>query len=326
MIGKISTGKSFYYCLRYCLIDKKELDEMQKKELSMKDGLQYKDRAEVLDYNLCFGNVRELSSQFLEVSKLSSRTEKPVLHMQMRLAPEDHLTNSQLIEISQACAEAFGFSDRQYVTVLHKDTNEPHIHIVANRVGFDGKAISLSNDFRRMAELCRQLEKRYGLTSVLSPRPFLPKAQQHLPRHDSRKEKLKMNIRQTLLQVNSWDAFENRMQALGYTLIKGRGISFIDNKKVKTKGSEVGFSLAKIEQALSMRSQMDTLKNERTDGDNQGLHLPSSDQFQQGNRSLSIAAGKILQQLLESEQPGNAPEPYDYKRKKKNADPIYKVK
>jgi hypothetical protein len=46
------------------------------------------------------------------------------------------------------------------------------------------------------------------------------------------------------------------MKGLGYAVIKGRGISFIDDKKVKTKGSEVGFSLSRIEQVLSLKQKL----------------------------------------------------------------------
>ncbi|WP_436489896.1 hypothetical protein [Chitinophaga sp. ARDCPP14] len=41
-----------------------------------------------------------------------------------------------------------------------------------------------------------------------------------------------------------------------YKVIKGRGIAFIDDKKVKIKGSEVGFSLAKIERILNIRPEL----------------------------------------------------------------------
>jgi hypothetical protein len=46
------------------------------------------------------------------------------------------------------------------------------------------------------------------------------------------------------------------MKALGYQVLKGRGISFIDDKKVKIKGSEVDFSLMKIEKILVLNQQI----------------------------------------------------------------------
>lgn len=263
MIGYVGTGRSFSDCIRYCMEDKKELSEEQKQQLSQKDHLQHKDRAEILFYNRCFGNKYELARDFKEVAGLSKRVEKPVYHFSLRLAPGEVLSKDKLMEIGRECVKEFGVADNQYVCVLHKDTKEQHIHIVANRVGFNGKVASDSNSYKRMAALCRRLEKQYNLQQVLSPRAFLSAKERQLPRHDSRKEKLKTDIRQTLGLVRSCQEFEQKMEALGYKVIKGRGISFIDDKKVKTKGSEVGFSLAKIEQILSVKQKLETTKAEQ---------------------------------------------------------------
>jgi hypothetical protein len=262
MIGHVSIGSSFYHCISYCLEDKRELSEEKKLALAMQDHLQYKERAEVLEYNKCFGNKYELTGQFKDVRKLSRRVEKPMLHLTLRLAPEDTLTKEQLREVGRECAKEFGIADNQYICVLHKDTKEQHIHIAANRVGFNGKVANDSNSYKRMAELCRCLEKKYGLQEVLNPRAFLSSKDRLLPRHDSRKEKLKADIEQTLKYANSYLEFERQMRDLGYKVLKGRGISFIDDKKVKIKGSEVGFSLAKIEKILRQKEQL-AIKNTR---------------------------------------------------------------
>ncbi|WP_427875436.1 relaxase/mobilization nuclease domain-containing protein [Flavobacterium sp. MMS24-S5] len=255
MIGHVSIGSSFYHCISYCLEDKRELSEEKKLALAMQDRLQYKDRAEVLEYNNCFGNKYELTQQFKDVRKLSRRVEKPMLHLTLRLAPEEILTKEQLREVGRECAKEFGIADHQYICVLHKDTKEQHIHIAANRVGFDGKVANDSNNYKCMAELCRRLEKKYDLQEVLSPRAFLSPKDRLLPRHDSRKEKLKEDIQQTFKYASSYLAFERHMRELGYKVLKGRGISFIDDKKVKIKGSEVGFSLMKIEKILHQKQQ-----------------------------------------------------------------------
>ena len=47
------------------------------------------------------------------------------------------------------------------------------------------------------------------------------------------------------------------MTALGYQILKVRGIIFTDQKKVKIKGSEVGFSLAKIEKIFALKQEQE---------------------------------------------------------------------
>lgn len=262
MIGYVGTGASFYECIRYCLEDKNNLSEELGILKSLKDQLQHKDRAEVLDYNKCFGDLGELTGQFLDVAKLSKRVEKPVFHFSLRPAPGDKVSRSQLIEMGKECAKQFGVADNQYLIIMHKDTKEPHIHIVANRVGFDGKVAKDNHSYRKMDGLCRTLEKEFHLKEVLSARRFLPEELRHLPRLDSRKEKLKTDIRDTLQEVKTFLQFEERMKSLGYKVLKGRGISFIDEKKVKVKGSEVDFSLAKIEQILHLKQELE-IKQEK---------------------------------------------------------------
>lgn len=257
MIGNMTLGKSFSGCIGYCLEDKINLSEEEKMKLSINENLQHKDRAEVIYNNKCFGTASELASQFNEVRKLSSRVEKPVLHISLRLAPGEALSKDQWVEIAQACAAEFKFDQNQYVCALHKDTREQHIHLVANRVGYDGKAVTLTNNYRRMANFCRQMEKKYNLREVLSPRKFLSKEQRLKPRQDMRKERLKNDIRNTLQQVKTYQDFEQKMKSLGYSVLKGRGISFIDDKKVKIKGSEVDFSLSKIERILELRQKIE---------------------------------------------------------------------
>jgi hypothetical protein len=333
MIGHVSKGASFFHCINYCLKDKQELTEAMKAQLARTDNLQHKDRAEVLEYNQCFGNEFELAEQFHDVSKLSKWVEKPVLHLSLRLAPGDSLTREQFIEIGREAAKEFGVADHQYICILHKDTQQQHIHIVANRVGFDGKVAKDGNSYKRMATLCRRLEKQYNLQQILSPRAFLSANERLLPRHDKRKERLTEDIRRTLKEVSQYSEFEKKMTALGYKVIKSRGISFIDDKKVKIKGSEVGFSLMKIEKILALKqvlalSQMGSSTGQQPgEGNRSGTTsrrltvnpVPRS----AGTKTPFIAA--LISKLLEPVPEKGGGVPYEltdeYRRKKKKKRP-----
>ena len=217
-----------------------------------------KDRAEILLFNQCYGNQKELIQQFNEVRQQNSKLAKPVLHITLSLAWGEQLSKDKLMQLCQDCAKDMGFENNQYVAIHHKDTNHQHLHIVANRIGFDKRTVSDSNNFQKMASYCRKMELKFNLTQVLNPRKFLPKEQWNIPRQDGRKEQLKKNIQQTLQHVNNYQQFELKMKALGYRVLKARGISFIDDKKVKIKGSEVGFSLMKIEKILSLKKESES--------------------------------------------------------------------
>jgi hypothetical protein len=266
MIGKIMIGKSFRGCLLYCLQDK----------IQKGAQLQMKDRAEVLMYNKCYGSDKELIQQFHEVRLLNQKVTKPVLHVTLSLAPGEQLGKDKLMEIIEGCAKDMGFENNQYIAVVHRDTSNQHIHIVANRIGFDGHTVSDGNSYKKVALFCRKMESKYGLKPVLSPRRYLSSEHRHLPRQDGRKEQFRQHIKESLIASNSYSQFEEKMKVFGYQVLKGRGISFLDDKGVKVKGSEVGYSLLRIEQMLQQKqtfqqqnkwSQAEGSGGERLQGD-----------------------------------------------------------
>ena len=97
------------------------------------------------------------------------------------------------------------------------------------------------------------MEEKHQLKKILNPVRYLPKEQRHLQRQDNRKQQLKDDIRSCLRSSNTYVEFEQKMCSLKYDVIKGRGIAFRVDKKVYTKGSDVGFSLATVEKALALK-------------------------------------------------------------------------
>ncbi len=237
MIGKISTGKDFGGCIRYILEGKNG----EKKEF-----------AEVLHYNNCYGDKNELIQQFRDVKALNRKIEKPVWHTSLSFTHNDKVSKKQLLEISEKLAKKFGFEKNQYLVVQHHDTKHQHIHIVCNRVGFDSKAISTSKNYQKVSEFSRSMEKEYNLEQVLSPEKFLGKDKKQIPRLDKRKDKIKDIVNKALTQSKSFDDFKSIIERDNLKIDKGRGIAFIDSKGVRIKGSQIGFSLGKIQKVLSM--------------------------------------------------------------------------
>lgn len=248
MIGKITTGKSFRGCMSYLHEGRlQETEELQKQEMEKK-------QAEVIYYNQCFGNKKELIRQFVEVAQLNPNVSKPVFHASISfdLADSGKLSTQDKIDIAQELAKEFDFANKQYVVITHADTDHEHMHIVANRIGLEGPTASDSNSYRRVAEYCRRMEQAYKLTKVLSPNKFL-KSEQRLAqsqRVDQRKERLKEHLFKAVKQCKSVKEVKHFMEQKGYKVELGRGIAFIDQQHVRFKGSQVGYSLADIEKKI----------------------------------------------------------------------------
>lgn len=247
MIGKIKTGKSFRGCLLYCLHDKRPENKLEQV---------MENRAELVAFNQCFGTDKELIRQFNEVRALNPKLSRPVMHITLSLAHGESLSNAILHDLAEDCARQMGFENNQYVAILHKDRDHQHLHIVANRIGFDGKTVSDSNSYKKIAEYCRKMELKYKLKQVLSPARYLSKELRNIPRYDQRKEMLRGHILETALRSADYSSFEQQMRKLGYEIYKGRGIAFKDKEKVYTKGSEVGFPLKKLEKILALQPEL----------------------------------------------------------------------
>jgi hypothetical protein len=248
MIGKIGTGKSFRGCLNYLFEGRlqqtkaMQLHEMEKKQ------------AKVIAYNQCFGDKRQLIRDFIEVSKLNPNVSKPVFHLTISFAhgDADKLNPQDKIDMSEKLAKEFMFHNNQYVVIEHSDRQHQHLHIVANRIGYDGKTASDSNSYKRMAEYCRKMELEYKLTKVLSPNKFL-RAEQRVSqekRIDQRKETLKNHLFQAIKLCKDVPALKKYMEKQGYAVELGRGIAFTDQQQVRFKGSQVGYALMDIEKKL----------------------------------------------------------------------------
>jgi len=119
---------------------------------------------------------RELANEFGVLRRLNPKLTKAVAHLMLSPAPGDPaLTDEQWQAIAQHYIGAMGFANAPWIAVVHQDTDHQHMHLMACRIGFDGKTISDANDFRKSEAVVRQIEAQFGLAAVPSPLSFKPK-------------------------------------------------------------------------------------------------------------------------------------------------------
>lgn len=91
-------------------------------------------------------------------------------HTSLNFPPYENLSDQQMTRIAKDYLEQMGFDQNQYILFRHFDADHPHLHILVNRIGYDGSVVSDSKDYQRSEEVLRKLEKHYGLTRVVSSR------------------------------------------------------------------------------------------------------------------------------------------------------------
>ena len=129
-----------------------------------------KEHAQLIGTNMLGRTVSELSQEFAHSKKLKPDVSRAVYHASLSLPPGEHLSSEKWREVGKKYLEGMGFARSQYIMVQHKDTAHSHIHMVASRIGLDGKVVSESHDYRRSETVVRGLEVEYGLTRVKSSR------------------------------------------------------------------------------------------------------------------------------------------------------------
>ena len=93
--------------------------------------------------------------------------QKYFYHTSINFPPTEDLPNDLMTRIGRDYLEANGFTQHQFIMFRHYDADHPHLHILVNRIGYDGKVLTDSNDFQRSENILRQLEVRYNLTKVI---------------------------------------------------------------------------------------------------------------------------------------------------------------
>ena len=92
-------------------------------------------------HNLCSREPKAIHEEMKVVSDYNSRCRNKFLRIEIGIAPQDEkkLPVSELMRISHLFAKRMGLDNHQWVAVTHKDTDNRHIHIIANRISLCGE-------------------------------------------------------------------------------------------------------------------------------------------------------------------------------------------
>jgi hypothetical protein len=125
-------------------------------------------RAELLDTNFTMFSRKQIKTEIAWVRQQRPTLNRYVYHTSLNFLEQEtkNLDNGKLLTIAHDYLEGMGFTNNQYLILRHYDTDHPHIHILANRICFDGQVVSDSNNFKRSEALLRKLERRYNLIPV----------------------------------------------------------------------------------------------------------------------------------------------------------------
>ena len=117
-------------------------------------------------HNLCSRDPKTIYEEMKVVSDYNSRCRNKFLRIEIGIAPQDEkkLPVSELMRISHLFAKRMGLDNHQWVAVTHKDTDNRHIHIIANRISLCGEVYDTTFVSNRAARVAEDISREKGLT------------------------------------------------------------------------------------------------------------------------------------------------------------------
>ena len=117
-------------------------------------------------HNLCSREPKTIYEEMKVVSDYNSRCRNKFLRIEIGIAPQDErkLPVSELMRIAHLFAKRMGLDNHQWVAVTHKDTDNRHIHIIANRISLYGEVYDTTFVSNRAARVAEEISRSKGLT------------------------------------------------------------------------------------------------------------------------------------------------------------------
>lgn len=247
-----------------------------------------KEKSEIISKNMGGETKEELTKEFLMCTKLNTRVQKPVKHHVISFAPQDRskLTPEVLQSIVKDYLYQSGFTNNQYAAYIHFDTNIEHLHLVINKISFDGINTHPKFEKRSARKILMDLEQKYNLTRT--PEKSLDKSknydrgvvemEQRFAATDGKRETEKDQIKRVIkaaLERNptSKEQFIKLSKSAGVEVLPnkaGNGYKF-RYKETEYKASTIDrkLSFANIEEQIQQNQKAEELKQQQKERERQ---------------------------------------------------------
>ena len=109
---------------------------------------------------------KEIYEEMKMVSDYNKRCRNKFLRIEIGIAPKDEkrLILASVRNLASNFARQMGLENHQWVAVTHKDTDNMHIHIIANRISLYGEVYDTTFVSNRAARVAEEISREKNLT------------------------------------------------------------------------------------------------------------------------------------------------------------------
>jgi hypothetical protein len=194
-----------------------------------------------------------------------------------------------------------GLRNHQWIACTHKDTGKPHIHLIANRIGVDGKVFDTTFMSNRSARIAEEMSREMGLTIANEVSRQRPHQEVHTdPNRQQAKERLQQIAYSELRRNNTLAGFIYGLER------RGVGIEPAKNKQGNTYGIRFSyeghmFKASEIGREFGYRSLAGNFSSSPEPGQSNGHDTDHHHSHSHGGNdiieSLSEGAASLLGSL-----------------------------
>ena len=294
MISKSVSSRSFYHTCRY-------ITEKSGAEIILSQGV--RDH----DYKL-------MADDFETQKELRPSKSRACFHSILSFYPGEKPSDEVMKEIARKYLAELGIVNTQYVTGKHTDKAHLHLHIVANMVNNDGKAISDSWIGLRGKKIAQRLTEEYKLIPALEKNLSLTNLEA-LSNSEATKYQIYIAISENLPRCKSIEELESRLCKLGIeTQYKYKGQTY-EKQGVSFKKDTVCFKGSQVDRKFSFEGLKKTFELQNKNSIKQSLKPDQEGIFSQqksitqqisktiipavNERQTTLDAGKGLEKTIE---------------------------
>lgn len=239
-------GKSSFRTLKEYLTDRLRSDELgaEDQEILKPDGTVIAQLSTGVSVEHNGFDLDTLVQEFESVVAMKPRVEDPIYHFVISWAEDDDPDDEAIFSCAREAVERLGFGGHQYLSAIHRDTDNPHVHVAVNRVHPDTYQVKNPyNDYYALGQLMGELEDRHGWTSTPQGGPESNPAQRADAHGDLTfeqwcKAKVVPVMKPLVERSVPWDDIHQALDALDVALVEhGQGLVF-------RTGSDTGSAVA----------------------------------------------------------------------------------
>ena len=215
------------------------------------------------------GNIKE-SAKEVELdfnSRLTSKQKSNEMHYIVSFEEShDEITDEKLLLIGNELIKGHFGDNRNFLLAVHRDTKNPHLHVVMENRDFDNKAFFKKDNYRHIENLAQRLEKKYSLKneqiseSRNDPNPtrlnYASKQYESRTGQESDEKKYKNDLKILLSSAKTPEALFKAMIEDGFTIRANKSKTdptrltgyYINKSSTSIKPSSIGFQISKLAQ------------------------------------------------------------------------------